>query len=233
MAAAYVQGAANGATTGTTLAVSLPGNITVGNQLMLHCRPNNPGAVSVADDLGNTWTAAEVTDLNAEPIRFFRCKDITTGGACTITVTFPTSTRHGVNVREFSGLDNTSALDDSAGSFQAVADTSLEMGSVDTTAAGVLYNGANTSNGATISTPATNYGTVLYNATGRCVSVHRISTGALSAEAPVHTISASETFGAIVAAVAEASGGGGGDPEGRLIWGKLIRGGLLRGGVLQ
>jgi hypothetical protein len=208
MSAGYVQKAANGESVGTTVAVAFPSNVTVGNQIVVTIRKRLAGETgSISDNLGNTYTAVEV-DQNvdgSEPASFYRCKSIATGGACTVTYTASgTSGRHGITVREFSGLDSSAALD-ASNKNTGSGDASVECGAVTTSAAGVIVTGVSTGGGQTL-TADSDYAEAISNTTGRASSAHRITTTALTGEEAIHTLSAAVAWGSVVGAAKEAAG---------------------------
>jgi len=104
-----------------TRTIALPGNITAGNSIVIQvCHFNSAtspgGTVSFADNLGNTFPAAvgRVDDLDASAnmsLYLFFMPRITTGGAQTITATFPYLEWQSLLVMEWSGLANQAPLD--------------------------------------------------------------------------------------------------------------------------
>ena len=104
-----------------TRTIALPGNITAGNSIaILVCHFNTGvapgGTVSFTDNLSNTFPAAtgRVDDVdpsaNMSVYAFFMPR-ITTGGAQTITATFPYLEWQSLLVMEWTGLANQAPLD--------------------------------------------------------------------------------------------------------------------------
>lgn len=113
---AFVQKAIfNGSsTTSTTFAVTLGSSVKAGNLLavsMLWATGAESDFVSIADNLGNTYTLVDHTVANGDPARTYYAKNIL-GGSCTITVTLNTARGfETIMVHEISGCSTTSPLD--------------------------------------------------------------------------------------------------------------------------
>lgn len=212
MAIALVTGqkavADTGATSGTTIAVAFPSNVTAGNLICVQSG-NDSGSASAsgyADTLSNSYAAVVVSANNVsaqQRIDASYCKNIS-GGSCTVTATFTASTswRH-IHVSEYSGADTTAPLDKSAGNTGTSGSGS--SGAQTTTTNGQLIyggsgNGLNTAGtGFTALSSGTNYTNM---------SEYQIQTSAGSIDATF--TGSSSSWCVIMMTFKEASGGGGG-----------------------
>jgi len=119
-----------------TRTIALPSNITAGNSIVIQvCHFNSAtspgGTVSFADNLGNTFPAAvgRVDDLDASAnmsLYLFFMPRIATGGAQTITATFPYLEWQSLLIMEWSGLANQAPLDWN-GSVQTATTTAADF----------------------------------------------------------------------------------------------------------
>jgi hypothetical protein len=121
---------------GTTIADTFASNVTAGNTICVRARIANAANASTlsmtcADNLGNTYTRQVQTGALPDDktrIAFFTAP-VTTGGACTVTMTVGASVdRREILLEEVSGLDNASL----------VAETLAATGSGTAPSAGLL-----------------------------------------------------------------------------------------------
>jgi hypothetical protein len=102
------------ASAGSTLALAFGSNVTVGNRIIVcgvFLGASGTTAFSATDNLGNTYTAIPAS-LSLNATAGFRTQilhaPVTTGGACTVTLTSSTSTNERVIcISEISGLSGT------------------------------------------------------------------------------------------------------------------------------
>lgn len=165
-----------------TRTISLPGNITAGNSLIIQvCHFNSAtspgGTVSFADNLSNTFPAAthRVDDLDASAnmsLYLFFVPRITTGGAQTITATFPYLEWQSLLIMEWSGLANQAPLGFN-GSVQTATTTTADFLTTGSIAGGAnagifighCLNGTdqNTANGGGVGAPSVGTGFTALN----------------------------------------------------------------------
>lgn len=145
MAITFVQSptAATGSS-GTTLALAFGSNVTAGSMLCAHIYANH-GVSGVADSRSQTYTAAvSVTDGSTFTLATYYFLN-TTGGACTVTVTFAGAiTYASLQVAEYSGIATSAALDKFASNSQTAPGTganAITSGSVTPTTNGQLILG--------------------------------------------------------------------------------------------
>lgn len=208
MAVAYVAGQkiSAGSASATSVNATLPGNATAGNNIHVGVNMDVVGrTLTVSDGLGNTYTLDQSIpyDGNTKTVATYTAKNIA-GGACTVTFAISgAAARIAVSVREFSGEDTTTPLDQ-VGSGTG-SDSSVECGSVTMTAAGVIVTAHGMQNNTT-TTLDTDYAELSENTTGRIAMGHRV-TAAITDQA-IHTLSANTDWGASTTTYKEASAGG-------------------------
>lgn len=145
MAIAHVQApAAATVFSGTTIALAFGSNVTAGSMLCAHVYANH-GISGVADSRSQTYTSAvNVTDGATFSLATYYFLN-TTGGACTVTVTFAGAVAYAsLQVAEYSGVATSSALDKVANNSQTDVGTSanaITSGSVTTDTDGQLILG--------------------------------------------------------------------------------------------
>jgi len=103
------------ATTGTTIAVTVPaGGVATGDSIMLTLAMSDAsGGVSATDTKGNTYSvAADVTNASNVRTVILAAHNVTAlASGNTITVTHPSVSVRALSANEFSGLSPTIALD--------------------------------------------------------------------------------------------------------------------------
>lgn len=112
MAIAYVQApAAATVFSGTTIALAFDSNVTAGSMLCAHIYANH-GISGVADSRSQNYTSAvSVTDGATYSLATYYFLN-TTGGACTVTVTFAGAVTYAsLQIAEYSGVATSAALD--------------------------------------------------------------------------------------------------------------------------
>lgn len=127
MAIAYVQApAAATVFSGTTIALAFGSNVTAGSMLCAHIYANH-GISGVADSRSQTYTSAvNVTDGATYSLATYYFLN-TTGGACTVTVTFAGAVTYAsLQVAEYSGVATSSALDQVASNSQTDPGTATD-----------------------------------------------------------------------------------------------------------
>lgn len=129
---------------GTTLALAFGSNVTAGSMLCAHINATH-GVSGVADSRSQTYTAAvSVTDGATYTLATYYFLN-TTGGACTVTVTFAGAiTYASLQVAEYSGIATSAALDQFASNSQTAPGTganAITSGSVTPTTNGQLILG--------------------------------------------------------------------------------------------
>ena len=203
MAIAFVTGqvANNANTSGSTVAVAFPSNVTSGGLIEVVARISADTTCSITDTLLNTYTAGPAILQATDSHKVFKFWTISaSGGANTVTATFGNTLRKGIIIREFSGADAAPA-DDSA--TNTGADASVECGSVTMTADGLIVTGWGYS-GTQTTTIDTDYTGLSENTTGRIGSAYRLTT-AITDEA-VHTASATNNWSAVTETYKESGG---------------------------
>jgi len=205
---------AAGGTSIQSIAVTLPQAVVAGNAIMAVGKYRaDAGTLTFSDNLGNTW--ANDTAFNADlnnGIVIGSAKNLTAGGACTVTFTMTdTANRMGIVVMEYSGFTGGAVFDQTA---QATgSSTSPDSGATPTTtAADELLIGGGSDDGAGVPYTWTNSFTKLAESGlgyGRVSAGDRIvaSTGAYNATA---TLGTSTGWRMVIATYKAAGGGGGG-----------------------
>src|SRR4029077_5526644 len=137
--AAFVQGRNALVTNGTKGRRAFSKANTAGNLIVAYVIWDNPGAVTVSDTRGNTYTAATARQSwgNNWSAQVFYASGVK-GGSNTVTATFGTSiTSFGIlYLHEYSGLANASPVDVSASNVGS--SSSMSSGAVTTTTANDL-----------------------------------------------------------------------------------------------
>lgn len=170
MPAAYVQSnlTQTDGTASTTIVVTLPGAVTVGNWIAVYGAWNSGGVSpasrfsSLVDDLGNTYTTVDsLNDTDSDDHRTFYAK-VTNGGTPTITLTLTNACGYrSLVAHEVSGLDATAPLDQHTIVNQASPGTGTDgvtTGNVTTTTDGQYIFGATHLNNTTTQTIAAGTG---------------------------------------------------------------------------
>ena len=217
MAIARVSGQtpqANGGTGIQSIAVTLPQNVVAGNAIMAVGKyRKDAGTLTFSDNLANTWgnDTTEPNDID-NGILLGSAKNLTTGGACTITFTMTdTADRMGITAMEYSGFTGGAVFDqfnNSTGS-----STSPDSGATPTTTAAdeLLIGGLSIQGIAGTTITWTNSFTLLAEnlANGRHSAGDRIvaATGAYNATA---TLNNSNGWRMVIATYKASGGGGGG-----------------------
>lgn len=208
MAAAFVQDASNGATPVTSVAIAFASDVTAGNQLNVIVRSltSDVGSWTITDTLLHTYVEDVTTTSEAGlvTIKTYRVSNCS-GGANTVTFAGSGSQRRGIVVKEFSGLDTTSPLEDSEVN-SGSGDTSVEFGSVTLAGDGLILIGWCYNSGQT-TTLDTDYANLEENTTGRCGAANRVITGGIT-DAAINTASATVDFGAVAAGYKVPAAGG-------------------------
>jgi outer membrane protein assembly factor BamB len=144
--AAFVQGRNAQVTSGTKASLAFSKANTAGNLIVAYVVWDNPGAVTVSDTRGNTYTAATARQSwgNNWSAQVFYSSGIR-AGSNTVTATFGTSINSFgiVYLHEYSGLANVSPVDVSASA--AGSSASMSSGAVTTTQANDLLFAAGVS----------------------------------------------------------------------------------------
>jgi hypothetical protein len=175
MSIALVQSASGNSGAGyvNTLGVTWPGNTTTGNLLVASVAISGVNSVSgITDSQSNTWTKITGTSntTDASTLELWYAKNITGGTTPTVTVS-PTAgafAQWGVVIREFSGLDKASPLDQSG---YAPLDSYVEAQDSPTTSTTAVANelviGATVGNNhaATFTSAGTGFGATILQAT--------------------------------------------------------------------
>lgn len=133
-------------TSATTIAATFTANVAAGNLIAVAVAwLGTTQTASVADSLGNTYTAGTIVDGGGRRHQAFYAKNIS-GGANTVTVTFSDAVAYrDLIVHEISGADTTAPLDVSAQQWQAAPGTATDgatSGSATTTVGGCYIFGA-------------------------------------------------------------------------------------------
>lgn len=210
MALAHVQSNIAFQWSGTSLPVAFASNVTAGNLIaVVVFWANVTSTVTVADGLGNTYTAVDnPVDLStACRASTFYAKNIG-GGACTVTVTFSGSVFGAVAVHEISGADTAAPLDQHSIGFLGYigTDTDAVTASVTTTADGEYILGAMVPTGAGACASGTGF-TDRVSTTGGLHTEEKIQTSA-GAIAVTFTNTGAQNSGiAIMTFKAPAAGG--------------------------
>lgn len=228
MAIARVAGqtpTANGGTGIQAIAVTLPQNVVAGNAIMCVGKyRKDAGTLTFSDNLGNTYANDTTTpDTLEDGVVIGSAKNLTTGGACTITFTMTdAANRIGIAAMEYSGFTGGAVFDQFNNS--TGTSTSADSGATPTTTAAdeLLIGGTSDGLGTSV-TWTGSFSLLAANTTGRISSGDRIvaATGAYNATA---TLGASATWRCVIATYKAAGGGG-------VTYPQLERGirGLLRG----
>jgi hypothetical protein len=117
---------------GTTIVLTLDANVTVGNTLAVWAFYGGPigDFTSIADNLGNTYTVADMVEPagGGTDTHCLFTAPITTGGACTITITLAASYGYrSMIVHEVEGRDNSASLVDAvSNNFQSAPGTGTD-----------------------------------------------------------------------------------------------------------
>ena len=159
--AAFVQGRNAQVTSGTKASLAFSNANTAGNLIVAYVVWDNPGAVTVSDTRGNTYTAATTRQNwgNNWSAQVFYASGIK-AGSNTVTATFGTSIKSFgiVYLHEYSGLASVSPVDVSASA--AGSSASMSSGAVTTTQANDLLFAAGVSDN-TVTTAGTGFTTRL------------------------------------------------------------------------
>ncbi len=191
--------------------------------------------MSVTDTAGNTYVAlTERAHSNGDNwVQIFYAKNITGHAANVVTITFSSAVSYRAgSAREYSGLSTSAPFEvedwkEEASSATCTVPAMTASGSGVIVAVYKAYNDSDWTAG----TDFTDLKQVVSGGAFLHASQDRIIGSGGSYTAPITRGSATALLGA-AAVFVDVAGGGGGDPEGRLVGGKLINGGLLIGGVL-
>ena len=155
--AAFVQGRNTQVTSGTKASLAFSKANTAGNLIVAYVVWDNPGAVTVSDTRGNSYTAATARQSwgNNWSAQVFYASGIS-AGSNTVTATFATSIKSFgiVYLHEYSGLAAVSPVDVSASASGSSA--SMSSGAVTTTQANDLLFAAGVSDN-TITAPGVGF----------------------------------------------------------------------------
>lgn len=213
MAIAYVQApAAATVFSGTTISLAFGSNVTAGSMLCAHINANH-GISGVADSRSQTYTSAvNVTDGATYSLATYYFLN-TTGGACTVTVTFAGAvTFASLQVAEYSGVATSSALDKTANNSQTdpgTAADAITSGSVTPTTDGQLILGWTSAlvvGGSTVSAGSGFTGRI--NVFGDILFEDQIQTSAGAIAATFTTTSATADFITLVSTYKAAAAAG-------------------------
>lgn len=214
MPAAFVQSKQN-FNSGTTVSITFDSNVTAGNLIPVALYTDGDLTLdSVADNLGNTYTAVltKVGGTSGAPFAWSLYAKNINGGACTITATFSGSGFHEIFAHEVSGADTSAPLDKSASNEQNSPGTgpnAVTSTAVTTTADGeYIFGFATGTQNNTVSTGTGFTGRLTAFATSCTEDKIQTSAGSIAATftlgTDMPTISIIMTFKA-------AGGGGGGE----------------------
>jgi endoglucanase len=153
VAVAPVQGKAASNAASAAPTITTTSNVAVGDVVLLAIRVNNTTTTisSVTDSLGNTWTVA-IAQFNASTgfSLALYYSQITTGGACTITVNLSVSTGTRFAVEEYSGMVASGTLIEGTPSTGIGTGVTLDSGATTTSTASdtlIGIGGGNTATG--------------------------------------------------------------------------------------
>jgi len=189
----------------TSIAVTLPQNVVAGNAIMAIGKYRN-GTPGFSDGLGNTYAVDADTGTDGNNgVRIGSAKNLTTGGACTVTFGTVTSSRIGISAMEYSGFSGGAAFDKSASA--GAAGTAVDSGATATTTAAdeLLIGGASDGAGSTY-TWTNSFTLVAENTTGRFSMADRIVAAAAAYNATA-TLGTSTDWRAVIATYKETGGG--------------------------
>jgi hypothetical protein len=108
----------NGSGGVTTIAVTLPQAVVVGNSIFAVGGHTFSNLGSFSDNLGNAWVVdkAQFNAASEDHVSIGSCKNITVGGSCTITyASNGAAETMGIMADEYSGFSGGASLDKSAG----------------------------------------------------------------------------------------------------------------------
>lgn len=212
MAIAFVQNAANGVASSTSLTAGFTSANGAGNWIGVGVRVGSTGrTISVTDSAGNSYASVisrdNSTDVHAGAI--FHAMNVA-GATNTVTMTITgTAVRLGMTIHEYSGLATASALDVSTGTGAAGTSTQANSGVVTTTQADELLLGVGIGSALnpTWSTRAS-FDNLVQNNAGRLGGEGRIVAATLSTAA-VFGLDAANEWSCFIATFKAAAGGGG------------------------